>query len=189
MLDCRIRQAKPAEAIMASTALISIICADRTGLIAAITGRLYDLGANLGDTTFAVLGGGAEFTTICELPDGLSLEAVERDLGALPELAGARLKVRSFGFQPVHGPTARVTHRIKIVGDDSPGLIARLSEVFVGFGANIVRLNSERIPGGSGAKYLSRLDVSIPEGKAESCLATVANTAGELRLSCKWTPA
>src|SRR5262245_53786021 len=172
---------------MATTALISIICEDRMGLIAAITGRLYDLGVNLGDTTFAVLGGGAEFTTVSELPDGLSLEDAERELGSLPELKGARLKVRSFGFQPVHGPTARVTHRIKIVGDDSPGLIARLSEVFVGFGANIVRLNSELIPGSSDARYLSRLDVSIPENKADACLATVENTAGELRLSCKWT--
>ena len=174
---------------MADSALISIICEDRTGLIAAITGRLYDLGADLGDTTFAVLGGGAEFTTVCELPKGLSLDAVDKELRALPELASAKIKVRPFAYQPVHGPSARITHRIEIVGDDSPGLIARLSEVFVGFGANIVRLNSERVPGGSGAKYLSRIEVWIPEGKAGACLATVANTAGELRLTCKWTTA
>lgn len=175
---------------MGLTALISIICADRPGLIAGIAGRLYDLGANLGDTTFAVLGGGAEFTAVCELPRGISLEAVERELQALPGLdAEATVTVEPFAYEPVHAPSAHITHRIEIEGDDSPGLIARLAEVFLGFGANIVRLNSERVPGSGGARYLSRIAVSIPPDKAAACLATVANTAGEMRLSCRWTEA
>ena len=89
----------------------------------------------------------------------------------------------------MHGPSAHITHRIEITGPDSPGLIARLSEVFVGFGANIVRLNSERIPGTSGARYTTRIAVWVPEDKAKACLATVANTAGELRLACRWEQA
>lgn len=171
---------------MASVALISIICEDRTGLISAITGRLFDLGVNLGDTTFAVLGGGAEFTTICELPSDVSFEEVQRDLAGLPLLQGAKLTVSPFSYEAVHGPSAKITHRIEIHGEDSPGLIARLSEVFVEYGANIVRLNSARIPGVDGTKYVLRLAVWIPEAKTEACLATVANTAGELKLTCRW---
>lgn len=180
---------------MSETALVSIICEDYTGLIAEVTGRLYDLGVNLGDTTFAVLGGAAEFNSVCELPAGVSMAAVEKDLRTLPGLARqtqAKITVAPFGFAAVHGDTARITHRIEITGEDSPGLIARLSEVFVGFGANIVRLNSERVPGTSadrGARYLSRFAVSIPPEKAQACLATVANTAAELRHSCHWTTA
>jgi glycine cleavage system transcriptional repressor len=69
-------------------------------------------------------------------------------------------------------------------------LIARLSEVFVQFGANIVRLNAERIdaPGG-GSQYAVIFAVFLPEGSAQSCLATVANTAGSLALSCQWEKA
>ena len=174
---------------MPITALVSVICEDRTGLIAAITGRLYDLGVNLGDTTFAVLGTGAEFTTVCELPGDLSLEAVDRELRGLPVLRDAKLTVAPFTFKLVHGPSGHITHRIEIVGDDSPGLIARLSEAFVGYGANIVRLNSERIPGASGARYATRIAVSVPEGKERACLATIANTAAELRLTCRWDAA
>ena len=40
------------------TVLITIFCHDRTGLVSAITGRLFEIGANLGDTSFAMLGGG-----------------------------------------------------------------------------------------------------------------------------------
>lgn len=171
---------------MAQVALISIICEDRTGLISAITARLFDLGVNLGDTTFAVLGGGAEFTTISELPSGVSLEEVQSDLAGLPELQGAKLAVAPFSYESSHGPSAKITHRIEIHGEDSPGLVARLTEVFGEFGANIVRLNSTRVPGMDGAKYVLRLAVWIPEAKSEACLATVANTASALKLTCRW---
>jgi glycine cleavage system transcriptional repressor len=170
---------------MSRTALISIICEDRIGLIAEVAGRLYDLGANLGDTTFAVLGGGAEFTAVVELPEHQSLGSIENELSDLPALEGAKISVALFSYRAQHGDTARITHRIEIEGEDSPGLVARLSEVFVGFGANIVRLNSERVIGGSGARYVTRIAAWIPPDKTKACLATVANTAGELRHSCK----
>lgn len=171
---------------MAKSALVSIICEDRTGLIAAITSRMFDLGINLGDTTFAVLGTGAEFTTLCEIPDDISLGEVENELLELPELEDAKLTVSPFSFQAHHAPSGQITHRIELVGDDSPGLIARLSEVFGDYGANIVRLNSERIPGASGARYATRIAVSIPKDKEQACLATVGNTAAQMSLACRW---
>src|SRR5262245_11305825 len=170
---------------MAKSALVSVICEDRTGLIAAITGRMFDLGINLGDTTFAVLGTGAEFTTLCEIPDDISLGELESELRELPELEDAKLTVSPFSFQAHHASSGQITHRIELIGDDSPGLIARLSEVFGDYGANIVRLNSERIPGASGARYATRIAVSIPKDKEQACLATVANTAAQMSLSCR----
>lgn len=171
---------------MATTALISILCQDRVGLVAAISGNLFDLGGNLGDTTFAVLGGGAEFTSICEFPDGVELQAVAADLGALRELEGADIAVRPFGMSSVHGPSGHITHRITVSGGDRPGLIARLCEVFVQFKANIVRLNAERNPSSGEDLYAITASVWIPDGSAPSCLATIDNTAGELSLSCRW---
>lgn len=173
---------------MSETVLVSILCPDRTGLIAAVTGRLYDLGVNLGDTTFAVLGGGAEFTGICELPPGVSPQTVEQDLKGLPELAGGQVAVSSFALPDVHGPSAKVTHRIEIAGRDMPGLVARVAEAFNEFGANIVRLNSERIPGTGGARYVTRIAAWIPESKADACLATLANTAAQMNLTCRVLP-
>lgn len=170
---------------MSDAAIVSILCPDRTGLIAAVAGRLHDLGVNLGDTTFAVLGGGAEFTSVCELPKGVSPQSVEDDLKGLPELAGGKVTVAAFSLPGVHGPSAQVTHRIEIAGRDMPGLVARLAEAFNEFGANIVRLNSERIPGTGGARYVTRISAWIPESKTDACLATVANTAAQMNLTCK----
>ncbi|MBF0166447.1 MAG: amino acid-binding protein [Alphaproteobacteria bacterium] len=161
--------------------LISFFAPDRTGLIAAVAGRLFELGANLGDASFAVLGSGAEMSAVSEIPDALSAEELRSHLLQLPELAGAKLDVTPFALDPAHGPAARVTHRITVTGGDRPGLIARLSEVFGNFDANIVTMNAEHVPGlQGGRRYIIRFAVAIPEGRANSCLATVANTAEEL---------
>ena len=145
---------------MSHIALVSVFCPDRTGLIAAIAGRMFDLGANLGDTTFAVLGSGAEFTSITELPDAIENETLAAELASVPELAEAKITVTDFELDPIQ---------------DQAG------KMFIEYNPNIVRLSSEKTPDGN---YILRISVSIPEGSAESCLATVANTAEGLQLSC-----
>ena len=168
------------------TALISIICEDHPGLIADVTGHLFDLGVNLGDTTFAILGGGAEFTLMAKLPQGVTLTDVEKELNSLPRLKEAKLTVTAFQYRESHDEHAHITHRVEITGDDSPGLIARLSEALPKFGANIVRLNSESVPSESGARFLLRMAISVPAAKAATCMATIANTASQLNLKCHW---
>ena len=171
---------------MSTTALISIIGPDRVGLVSAITGRLFDLGADLGDTTFAVLGGGAEFTAICEFSAGMELQTLQAELEALPESTDAQIKVSHFDLTTTHPASETITHTITASGGDSPGLMARLCEVFQQFNANIVRMNSERVPGNTQDQYVISAAVAIPEDSAQSCLATISNTAGELGLNCSW---
>lgn len=161
--------------------LISISCPDRPGLIAAITGRLFDLGVNLGDSSFAMLGAGAEFSSVCEVPDSVGLAELQGELAALPELARARIAVRPFELDSAHGALGRITHRVIVSGGDRPGLVARLSEVFGQFNANIVRMDAQRVPEQN--LYVTRFSVCLPE-RAQACLATITNTAGELHLTC-----
>ncbi|HSV28058.1 MAG TPA: ACT domain-containing protein [Candidatus Omnitrophota bacterium] len=164
-----------------ATVLISIFCPDRTGLVAAITGRLFEIGANLGDTGFSMLGSGADFTSVCEIPADTTPEEVQADLAALPGLERAQVAVRPFELDSEHGPAGRVTHRIVVSGGDRPGLVARLSEVFGEFGANIVRMDAQRFPEQN--LYATRFAVAITD-RVDACLNTIANTAGELNLSC-----
>ncbi len=174
---------------MERTALISILCPDRVGLVAAITGRLFDLGVNLRDTSFAVLGQGAEFTALCDLVGELTRGAVEAELRGLAELDGAEVSVRAFTMEADAGPTAEITHYISVSGGDQPGLVARLCETFVEFDANIVSLNAGPSPGAERGLYAIRIAAWIPESTANSCLATVTNTAQNLGMTCRWETA
>lgn len=166
--------------------LIRIFARDEPGLVAVISRCLYELDLNLGDTAFAVLGTGAEFTVVVEEPVPVAIAEIDRNLRELPELDDAEITVEEFDIEPVHGPSAQITHRIVIRGNDQPGLIARLSEVFGDYGANIVRLNAERIPEGRRSVYVIRLAVWLPEGRADACLSAVTNTARQLQLESQW---
>lgn len=171
---------------MATNLLISVSCIDRVGLISALAGRLFDLGGDLGDTTFAVLGEAAEFTTICEVPDEVRATEVADGLADLPELAGASIDVRPFELDPGPQPTSLVTHAIECEGPNRPGLIARLTEILQEFGANVVRLNTDLQTRNGEDTCLIRIAAWIPKDRAASCLAAFANTAGELRQLFRW---
>ncbi len=170
---------------MPSLALLSILCRDRVGLVSAVADHLFGIGVNLGDATFAVLGGGAEFTAVCELPEGVAPQDLEEGLRKLPELEAAQIRAVPYAFEPVPGPLGRITHRIEVSGGDQLGLIARLSEIFARYGANIVRLEAQKLPEAQGSRYVTRFAVSIPSEQVEICLASVANTAGSLGLESR----
>jgi glycine cleavage system transcriptional repressor len=174
---------------MAHDVRISIFCPDRTGLLSAITGRLFDLGADIGDTSFAILGEAAEFTAVALLPDALGTEEVQSALTGLKELDGAEITLAPLSLGATHPESGKVTHRIEVRGTDRPGLVARLTEAFSDYGANIVRMDCERVRGASAEDYVIRIDAWIPKARAETCLATVDNTAQSLGLSSRSEPA
>jgi glycine cleavage system transcriptional repressor len=169
------------------TLLVSIFCPDRAGLIAVIANRLFELGANLGDASFAVLGSGAEFSAICSVPGHIDEESLKDDLSGLAELTGAEISVKGFGLDAAHSPSARITHVVSVGGGDRPGLVAALAELFAGFKVNIVRMDAQTLPGNGNGRYVTRFALNIPANSVNACLAAVANTAGELGLTCSWT--
>jgi glycine cleavage system transcriptional repressor len=171
---------------MTYSALVSIFCPDHTGLVASITGNLFDSGANLAATTFSVLGSGAEFTAICELPDDISMTDIETNLVEIEGLDKAKISVTPFTLDADQSETGTITHHISVSGGDQPGLIARLCEVFVEFKANIVRMNAERIPTSGQYQYCIQFSVCLSVNAADKCLATIANTAQGMQLDCTW---
>ncbi len=171
---------------MIERAVVSVFCVSRPGLLEAVTGRLFGLGCNLADTTFAVLSGSAELTAVCELPEGLARETLVIELQRLPELAGGKVTVTR--FQPGAPDAARqqrITHRFEFSGRDRPGLIHKLAEAFARCGATVVRLNAQASPRGEVVHHTIRFAVSIADQPGDPCLAAMTETARALGLDCR----
>ena len=164
---------------------IAISCADRSGLLATITGRLFDLGADLGDTTFAVIGTLAEFTSVVSLPDTISAEFIKSELSKLDRTKITNISVEPYNLKSTYDEMKHITHQIELHGADRPGLIARLAEVFAEFGANILRMDSEHIVEEYKVNYVIRFEVWIPNTRTKSCLSAADNVASSLGLICK----
>lgn len=171
---------------MSRKAIVSIFSQDRIGLISDVTGHLFDIGVNLGDSSFAILGSGGRFSSLVEVPLSISLDELAEDLGRLPSLEGADIDVKLYEADDLsEGAPNEISHRIKCEGADQPGLLARLSEVFLDHDANIVRLKSDQRETDGGAIFTTRMAVFIPESRARSCLAALGNTAEGLGQSLR----
>ncbi len=165
--------------------LVSIIGRDRVGVVSEVTGYLFDIGANVADSSYAVLGEGFEFTAVVTFSSVTDTREIETGLSNLSALAGARIAIAPFDFDTTRGETATISHTIEITGGDRPGLIARVSEVLMEYGANIVRMSSKRSVDERGiAHYRTRFAVCADKDRVDALSAALSNTAGSLRLNC-----
>ena len=168
--------------------LISVIGLDRVGVVSAVTSYLFEAGANLADSSFAVLGEGFEFSCVAEFEAALTQEEVSTGLDALELLQDAKISVTRFPFELLRGETGQITHLVEITGGDRPGLVAHISEVLVEYGANIVRMSSRRISSADGFDYRTRFAVNVAGARAAALENALSNTAGSMRLNCGMEP-
>jgi len=165
--------------------LISIAGRDQVGVVSAVTGYLFEVGANLADSAFAVLGEGFEFSCVAEFNLDVSAKEVQAGLTGLAALEQARVSVSRFPFDLMRGESGKVTHIVEFSGGDRPGLVARVSEVLVEYGANIVRMSSRRIATDNGFDYRTRFAVNVGVDRIAALENALSNTAGSMRLNCK----
>lgn len=160
--------------------LVNVVCKDQTGLIAQISGALFDLGINLGSTHFALLGEGAEFSAVCETENHILEEDIMEQLRNIENMEDAQITIKPFEHAANKPDNAKISHHIIIDGGDHAGLIARLSEVFIEFDGNIVRMITEKHLAKPHNLYHIEIDAYIPPERADACLATLSNTASSL---------
>src|SRR5438105_27659 len=148
---------------MLATLVMTVIGADRPGLVQTVAARVADHGGNWLESRMCRLGGQFAGLLRVEVAPGrrdelsAALASLEADglrviLHAEGDAAGDRL--------PALGSLALV----EIVGQDRPGILRNVSGVFAAHGVNVEELASERIsaPMGGGTLFQARATVFIP---------------------------
>ncbi len=174
---------------MANLLRIHVSCRDGRGLLAAVASRIFDLGGDLGDASFALLGEQAEIVAVGEFPDDVEPGELREALGELPVLRNGEISVTPFEHERTDVTDGTVTHVVRVRGEDRPGLMARLAEAFGETGANIVRMDAEHDEREKRRDYRMRFEIHVPEDRAEACLASVSNTAEGMGLHFQAEPA
>ena len=169
---------------MTEKALLAIVCVNQPGLLTSVARRLFDLGCNLADTTFAALAGTAEFTAICELPQAFARETLAVEMQRLPEIAGGKVTVSAYEAPAGETSARRITHRFEFAGVDRPGLLVRLAGALATCGAEVLRLNSQTASRAGETRHVIRFAVAVAEEATGRCLEAMAETAKELDLDC-----
>ena len=168
------------EADMSEVA-VTVIGADRPGIIADVAERLAGLGMNLTDSTMTRLRGHFAMTLVCTGEPAAA--EVEAALGPLTADGALAATVRVVA--PEAAATAEGGHHILTVhGADRLGIVAAVTRTVAGFGGNITDLTTRL----AGALYLLIAEVDLP-GDPEPLRARLAEVAAELKVDVSLRPA
>lgn len=140
--------------------MITLVGADRPGIVARVTGALFEQGCNLGETSMIRLGGNFTIMMMVSAPEGA--EALQQGLAPVAAGLGLRLHVDAIeGRLHEHQiPDVEIT----LFGADRAGIVARVTGLLAEAGVNILDLASD--VGGSAARpvYILQAEGAAPGG-------------------------
>jgi glycine cleavage system transcriptional repressor len=145
---------------MANWYLLTIVGEDRPGIVARVTGALFEGGCNLGEASMIRLGGNFTIMLMVQLTqEATGLEAM---LAPVAASMGLRLNV-----DPIEGH--HHTHvvpdvRITVFGADRAGIVAQVTGILDRAGLNILDLKSDVAGGDRGSIYIMHIEGQALQG-------------------------
>jgi len=137
--------------------------ADQPGIVAAVTGALFERGGNLRDTSMTILSGHFAMMLLVDAPDGLDESEIEQALA--PAASTFDLVVAARRVDPdAVGDAAVPSHVVAVYGADRPGIVHRVTSALAEVGVNITDVNTRVIGDASEPVYAMLLEVVLPAG-------------------------
>ena len=143
---------------MQTTLVMTVIGADRTGLVEAVAKVVAEHGGNWLESRMCRLGG--EFAGIVRVAAPTAQrQALEVALGKLP---GLTIVVR--GDEPVQSGASAVLVSLEVVGQDRPGIVREITRALSAQGINVEELATECISAPMSGELLfqARAKISVP---------------------------
>lgn len=151
---------------------------DRPGIVAAVTGALYEQGCNLEDCSMTILSGHFAMMLLVRGPDGVTAASLERALAAAAEPLGLTVAVREVE-EETGAAVVGEPHMVAVYGADRPGIVHRVTSLLAERGVNITDLDTRVIGGADEPVYAMQLEVTVPEELDPEELAGDLAAAGE----------
>lgn len=151
---------------------------DRPGIVAAVTGALFEAGCNLEDSSMTILSGHFTMMLLVRGSEGLDGDALHAALAAAGEPLGLTVAVREVGDEAVPETTGE-PYMVAVYGADRPGIVHRISSLLADRGVNITDLDTRVIGPPEKPVYAMHLEVTVPNGGDPEALARELSRAGE----------
>lgn len=147
---------------MQTTLVMTVIGADRTGLVEAVAKLVAEHGGNWLESRMCRLGG--EFAGIVRVAvPKAQQQALEAALG---KLVGLTIVVRS--DEPMQSGTLAVLVSLEVMGQDRPGIVREITRALSAQGINVEELATECVsaPMSGEALFQARAKISVPANVA-----------------------
>jgi glycine cleavage system regulatory protein len=155
---------------MTKTSLVlTVLGADRPGLVEAIAGVVADHGANWVESRMAHLAG--HFAGVLRVE--IAADRADDLAAALRSLSesGLELVIHPDATTPTQ-PAGRPIIHLELIGQDRPGIIREISRVLARLGVNVEELSTECASAAETGQLLFRAeaDLRLPPGISEASL-------------------
>lgn len=168
---------------MIETLVMTIIGADRPGLVEMVTACVAENGGNWLESRMSHLGGRFAGIARVEVP-AEKLPGLRRALHGL-EADGLRVVVEAGGGA---APASGAVATLELVGNDRPGILRSVTGVLAAHGVNVEELSSECVsaPMGGGDLFQARARVLVPAAvKLEAVRRDLEKIASDLMVDVK----
>jgi glycine cleavage system transcriptional repressor len=156
---------------------VTAIGRDRPGIVAAVSGVLYELRGNLEDSRMSILRGHFAVMLIVELPDDVAREELDRRLATVRDELGLEA-ITINEVDRLTAPSPRPTHVVSVYGADHPGIVHAVTSALAEREVNITDLET-RVAGSAEAPvYVMLMEVELGDA-AEEQVAEALRRAGE----------
>ena len=173
---------------MLSTLVMTVIGADRPGLVQLVAARVADHGGNWLESRMCHLGG--QFAGIVRVE--VAAERTDELVGALHRLESNGLRVIVHAGSGVAVNSTGLIATLEVVGQDRPGILRAVSGVLAAHGVNVEELTSERVsaPMGGGTLFQANATVVVPAAANLAAVrAALEKIAADMMVELKLRPA
>jgi glycine cleavage system regulatory protein len=174
---------------MIETIVMTVIGADRPGLVQIVAARVADHGGNWLESRMCRLGG--QFAGILRVE--AAAERRDELLAALRslEVDGLSVIIHAEGTSSGNNLAKGSLATIELVGTDRPGILRSVSGVFAAHGVNVEELTSERVsaPMDGGVLFQARALVFVPANvRLAAVRVDLEKIAADLMVDLKLMP-
>ncbi len=154
--------------------LVNVAGTDQPGIVAGLSGALYNVGADLGEISMARLRGHLSILLMAQTE--ADDEALRRQLDPFARKMGLRVHIDLLGDRP--RPHAGPNVKIEVHGADRPGIVVQVSSALSAAGLDILDLDSD--VGGTADKPVN---IMVIDGYAEGGVPAMTRALETVRLS------
>ncbi len=143
--------------------IITVLGQDKPGIISAVSNALYELDCNIENVKQMILQSEFAGIFIVNLPEGISVEAVDKALKN--DLTPRGLDVYLKKMETPETPEVPESEPfiITTVGPDRKGLVAAVTKIIAGFGVNVTNLQAVFEGGDDPDRNIMIYEVDIPK--------------------------
>jgi glycine cleavage system transcriptional repressor len=164
--------------------LLSAFGKDRPGIVAHVTGLVFQAGGNIEDASMTRLGGEFAMMLVVGLSNAKKAAPFLKTLPAMQKKLGLTLNARTISGTLAHTKHhTQATHLISVYGADQPGIVYKTAEALAKRKINITDLNTRTLERSGKPLYVMLLEVQIPNrSKAQALQQELYRLGRSLRL-------